>query len=91
MTGNKRLLLMVLGVVAALFILAQLALGLTIVNAKTSPEMQEMLPKLMKTHQHTGYVTVVFVLTYILLSLAALAKAPMVLAGRTSVSPPDVL
>lgn len=60
MTSAQKLLMMALGVIAAFLILTQLFLGQLIVDGNT---------RLVKSHQHTGYLTVGVALAYILLSL----------------------
>ena len=52
-----------LGVLSALLIVAQLTIGQAIVSGNGGL-------KLIKTHQHTGYLTVLVSLAYIALSLA---------------------
>lgn len=60
--------LMILGFVAAALIIAQLTLGQLILANHEA--------KMMKMHQHTGYLTVVVALVYILFSLMAIASMP---------------
>ncbi len=60
--------LMILGFLAAALIIAQLTMGqLILANHE---------PKMMKMHQHSGYLTVVVTLVYILFSLMAIASMP---------------
>jgi hypothetical protein len=61
--------LMILGFLAAALIIAQLTLGQLLVSGRATPT-------LIKTHQHSGYMTVVVVLVYIVLSLLAIASLP---------------
>lgn len=61
-------LLMILGFLSAALILAQLTMGQLIVRGHD--------PRMIKMHQHTGYLTVVVVLVYIVLSMMALASGP---------------
>jgi hypothetical protein len=63
-----RVVLIVLGVLSALLIVAQLVMGLLLANGQASVALQ-------KSHQHTGYLAVVVVLSYISLSL------PQVISG----------
>jgi hypothetical protein len=62
-----RLATIVLGLLSALLILSQLVLGQLILSGRAT---------LVKSHQHTGYLTVVVVLAYIGLSLSVLLSAP---------------
>ena len=63
---------MILGLLAALLIVSQLVMGLLIVKGGGSIE----LAKLIKAHQHSGYLTVTVVLLYIALSLSAIVSTP---------------
>ncbi len=76
MSGTKKIVLYLLGFLNGLFILAQLALGLTIANGQSSPAVQQLMNKLITSHKHTGYVTVVLTLVYIVASLAVIARVP---------------
>jgi hypothetical protein len=62
MTGAQKIVLLALGFLAAVLILTQLVLGQLIASGNP-------MPKLPKTHQHTGYLTVAVTLVYILTSL----------------------
>jgi hypothetical protein len=59
--------LMILGVLAAVLIVSQLVMGQLILSGQ---------PAWIKSHQHSGYLTVVVSLAYIGFSLAAIASAP---------------
>jgi hypothetical protein len=61
-----KVLLLVLGSLAALLIVGQLVMGQLILSGRAS---------LIKAHQHSGYLTVVVVLVYIGLSMATIASA----------------
>jgi hypothetical protein len=63
--SSGRVILMVLGVVAGLFLIGQLILGQLILSGRVN---------LVKAHQHSGYTTVVLSLVYVVLSLRALSK-----------------
>ena len=76
MTGTRKIVLFLLGLLTGLFIMAQLALGLTIKSGKSNPAIQQVMTKLITSHQHTGYVTVALTITYIGASLAAIARVP---------------
>jgi hypothetical protein len=67
MTHTKKAVLMILGVLAAVLIVAQLVMGQLILSGRAD---------LQKAHQHSGYMTVVFCLIYIGASLAAIAALP---------------
>ncbi len=64
--------LLILGLLASVLIISQLVLGLLIVQSAASPN----LVRLIKTHQHSGYLTVTVVLIYVMLSLWAIASTP---------------
>jgi cytochrome b561 len=72
MSSGKKTLLLILGVVAALFLVGQLGLGLYIVNGKGNPNIM----KVIKAHQHTGYTTVALSLVYVIASLLTIAGLP---------------
>jgi hypothetical protein len=59
-----------LGLLAALLIVSQLVMGLLIVRGGGSLE----LAKLIKAHQHSGYLTVTVSLIYIGVSLSAIVS-----------------
>lgn len=61
-------LVMILGFVSAALIILQLVLGQLIVSSHD--------PKLIKTHQHLGYLTVLVAVVYIVLSLITIASIP---------------
>lgn len=65
MTSTKRTVLMILGALAALLIVSQLVMGLLLANGRAD---------LRKSHQHTGYLTVVVSLIYIGGSLIAISS-----------------
>jgi cytochrome b561 len=64
--------LLILGLLASVLIISQLAMGLLIVQGAGSPNIL----KLIKAHQHSGYLTVTVVLIYIVLSLWAIVSTP---------------
>lgn len=63
--SSGRVMLMLLGVVAGLFLIGQLILGQLILSGRVN---------LVKAHQHSGYTTVVLSLVYVVLSLRALSR-----------------
>jgi hypothetical protein len=63
-----KLFAMILGFLSAVLILAQLTMGQLIVSGHD--------PRIIKMHQHTGYLTVVVSLVYIVISLIVIASAP---------------
>ena len=67
MTGTQKIVLLVLGFLSAFLIVAQLVLGQLILAGNAS---------LVKSHQHTGYMTVAFSVVYILVSLWMVVNAP---------------
>jgi hypothetical protein len=60
-------LLMIVGFLAAALIIAQLVMGLLILQGRAT---------LRTAHQHSGYLTVAVTLIYITWSLAAIASMP---------------
>jgi hypothetical protein len=58
-------LLLITGLVASILIVVQLVLGLLIIQGQT---------KMIKSHQHSGYLTVVVTLLYIGWSMAVIAS-----------------
>lgn len=67
MTGTKKIVLSVLGFLAAAFITSQLVMGLLLAAGRG---------ELRTAHQHTGYTTVAVVVVYIGLSLAWMLALP---------------
>lgn len=70
--------LILLGSLAALLIVSQLTMGLLIVRGQAGRPLpfDYPLPKLVKMHQHSGYLTVTVALAYVALSLRAIAALP---------------
>ena len=62
-----RIFLLVFGTLSALLIMAQLVMGQLILGGQA---------QWIKRHQHSGYLTVVVVLVYIVFSLMAIASMP---------------
>jgi hypothetical protein len=62
-----RVFLLIFGTLSALLIVAQLVMGQLIVSGQV---------RWIKSHQHTGYLTVVVALVYIVFSLMAIASMP---------------
>jgi len=60
-------LLLALGILAAILIISQLVMGQLILSGQ---------PQWIKRHQHSGYLTVVVSLVYIVLSLPKIASQP---------------
>jgi hypothetical protein len=73
MSGQRKIVLFLFGGVVFLMLVLQLALGLTIVTGKTNPQVQQVMDKLIKAHQHTGYLTVALSIGYVVTSLALVA------------------
>jgi hypothetical protein len=61
--------LIVLGMVSAVLVIAQLYMGLMILRSGHNPQWTT-------PHQHSGYLTVVVALSYIIASLIAIARMP---------------
>jgi hypothetical protein len=59
--------LMILGILSALLIVTQLVMGQLILSGQA---------QWIKRHQHSGYLTVVVALVYIVLSLSVIASKP---------------
>ncbi len=59
--------LMIFGIVSALLIVSQLVMGQLILSGQA---------EWIKRHQHSGYLTVVVALIYIVFSLVAIASMP---------------
>ncbi len=59
--------LMIFGIISALLIVSQLVMGQLIVSGHA---------EWIKRHQHSGYLTVVVALIYIVFSLMAIASMP---------------
>jgi hypothetical protein len=72
MNSKLKPFLLILGLLASLLIISQLVMGLLIVRGGGSFDLN----KLVKSHQHTGYLTVTVVLIYIICSLATIARLP---------------
>jgi hypothetical protein len=70
MTGPRKLLLILLGVVSAFLMVGQLALGQLILSGTTRREA------LIKAHQHNGYLSISLALAYVLISLWAIINTP---------------
>lgn len=62
-----KLFLMIFGTVSALLIVSQLVMGQLILSGQA---------EWIKRHQHSGYLTVVVALVYIVLSLVTIASMP---------------
>lgn len=71
MTSNQKLVLLVLGVLAAFLIVGQLAVGQIMLSGGG-----EMVTQLRKTHQHLGYTVVGVSLAYVLASLWMIVNSP---------------
>ena len=59
--------LMIFGIISALLIVSQLVMGQLILSGQA---------EWIKRHQHSGYLTVVVALIYIVFSLVAIASMP---------------
>jgi len=63
---TMRILLLFLGFLSAILIVGQLVMGLLILGGQTT---------MVKAHQHSGFLTVAVTLTYIMLSMFAIASS----------------
>jgi hypothetical protein len=70
MTGIKKTVLIILGALAGLLLISQFVLGLIIVSGPDNVQ------KIVKMHQHTGYLTVSVALVYVAFSLWSIATLP---------------
>ena len=62
-----KLFLLIFGTISAILIIAQLVMGQLIVSGRAD---------LIKSHQHSGYLTVVVALIYIVFTLITIAAIP---------------
>lgn len=67
MSSASKTFLLILGVLTAVLIVAQLVMGQLILSGRAN---------LIKAHQHSGYTTVVLAIVYIAFSLRAIASVP---------------
>ncbi|MDB5349783.1 MAG: hypothetical protein JWN86_1030 [Planctomycetota bacterium] len=67
MSSTTKTVLLILGLLAAIFILMQLVMGQLILSGRVN---------LIKAHQHSGYTTVVLVIVYLVASLRAIIAVP---------------
>ena len=70
MNPTLKTVLLILGLLASVLIVSQLAMGVMIARGGAGFE----ITKLIKTHQHSGYLTVTVVMIYIGLSLRAIVS-----------------
>lgn len=71
MSGPTKLLLILLGTVSGFLLTAQLVLGQVLAAGGTGGR-----EKLIKAHQHTGYLAIALALTYVLTSIWSIINAP---------------
>ena len=86
MNRSTKTTLVVLGVLATLLLATQLTMGLLIVRGQAGKPLpgNYPLPKLVKAHQHSGYLTVGVAFVYVVGSLAAIVRAPAATRGEPS-------
>ena len=72
MNPKLKLTTILLGALASILLVSQLVMGLLIVRGGGGFE----LTKLIKSHQHTGYLTVSVALVYVVVSLGAIVATP---------------
>lgn len=70
MTGHRKLLLVLLGVVSAFLMMAQLALDQLVVSGAARHKT------LVKAHEYIGYLAITLALVYVLVSLWSIINAP---------------
>ena len=68
MSGPKKILLLIVGALAALLVVSQFVMGMLIIQGGS--------PKIRTAHQHSGYATAVVALIYIVWSMMTLASLP---------------
>ncbi len=78
MNRKLKIPLILLGVLATLLLTTQLTMGLLIVRAGQGHPLpyDYPLPKLIKSHQHSGYLTVGVAFFYVVGSLGAIIPLP---------------
>ena len=78
MNPKLKTVLILLGALAGVLVISQLTMGLYIVRGQAGQSLpyNYPLPKLVKMHQHSGYLTVSVALIYVVLSLAAIIRLP---------------
>lgn len=76
MNPRSKLILIVLGVVAAGLLVSQFAMGLLIVRGNSGQPLPYDIPvaKLIKAHHHSGYATVSVALLYVVGSLVGIIR-----------------
>lgn len=67
MSGTSKTLLLIGGILTALLIIGQLVMGQLILSGRAD---------MIKSHQHSGYLTVAITLLYVAGSLMAIVKIP---------------
>ena len=72
MNSKLKVTAILLGALASILLVSQLVMGLLIVRGGGGFE----LTKLIKSHQHTGYLTVSVALVYVVVSLGAIVATP---------------
>lgn len=69
MSGPLKVTLVILGAIAALLMISQFALGMMILGDPGSPALR-------KSHQHSGYLTALVTLIYIIWSMIVIVSRP---------------
>ena len=72
MNSKLKVASILLGALASILLVSQLVMGLLIVRGGGGFELN----KLIKSHQHSGYLTVSVALVYVVVSLSAIAAVP---------------
>ncbi|WP_435015546.1 hypothetical protein TA3x_003087 [Tundrisphaera sp. TA3] len=74
MNRKLKAILIFLGLASAALIIAQLVMGLMIVRAGRGGGDPTALARMIKMHQHSGYLAVTVSVIYITLSMTAIAR-----------------
>lgn len=69
LSGGKKVALLIVGALAAILIVAQFVLARLILSDPGSTALR-------RSHEHTGYLTAVIVLGYVVFSLVSIASLP---------------
>jgi hypothetical protein len=72
MNSKLKPVLLILGLLASFLLISQLVMGLLIVKGGGGFDIN----KLVKAHQHSGYLTVSVALIYVLFSLVTIVRLP---------------
>ena len=82
MNPKLKVVSLLLGALASILLVTQLVMGLLIVRGGGGWPIE----KLIKAHQHSGYLTVSVALVYVGVSLAAIVATPRKLPGASGLN-----